>query len=49
MGTFAETADVNHQLPFANQGKTKFHFPFVENKLTFLLFWFSICNKHKEL
>ncbi len=24
MGTFAETADVNHRLPFANQGKTKF-------------------------
>jgi hypothetical protein len=44
MGMFAETANVNDRLSFANHGKqtSVFHFPFAENKRKF-----AVANKQK--
>jgi hypothetical protein len=42
MGTFAETANVDYRLSFADQGKETHSFPFAENKQKFCCFRFPL-------
>jgi hypothetical protein len=50
MGMFAETANVDYRLLFADQGKqtSVFHFPLAENKGKFALFVFRLQQTNRS-
>jgi hypothetical protein len=48
MGTFAEKANFEYRLSFADQRKQRFRFPFAETKRKFAIS-FSVCSKQMEV